>query len=215
MKIKFYYLLLFLLAKAFQPLFSQDAKKLILSIEYSPNLSQLTSGFITETPKISHHVVLRAGLMTHRNIIPSIGFGYFNTGFVESGFTNISGPIQSLKFVHNYNYLYIPIGAKIKFNDLYFLPELGLAFNLSNRVTQVVEFSNGITDRKTRNEVLNFGEFNKLSIPISLSVGKDFKFLNQAMSAGIKTYYDINKVVKGVTSNNHYYGIGLVLTANF
>lgn len=208
------YLILFNVLSVFQSLFSQDNKKFSLTIEYSPNYSRLTNEVINERFKLSYNALLRMSYHTNGKFKPTIGLGFLNTGELER--SDIGGQlgIESIKFVHNYNYLYVPIGAKINLGQLFFHPEIGLGVNTSNKTKQITEFTNGDTEKETIDEQLIAGEFNNLSIPISLSVGTDFKIASKSFSAGIKGYYGLNQVVKDVPRNNHYFGIGLIIAMN-
>ncbi|MCC6818323.1 MAG: outer membrane beta-barrel protein [Bacteroidia bacterium] len=196
-----------------QSLFSQN-NKFGLTIEYSPNYSRLSDEILNEKFKLSHNVLLRLNYKSDSNIKPTLGLGYFNTG--ELNQTVIGGTlgIESIKYFHNYNYVYLPLGAKINLGNLYLLPEIGIGINLSNKMKRVIEFTNGKTENETIDEHLNSGEFNKLSIPISISAGTDFKFGTKRFSTGLKGYYGLNRVVEDVPRNNHYYGIGLLVAMN-
>lgn len=208
------YLVLFMVIGVFQSLYSQNNKKFSLTIEYVPNYSRLTNEVINERFKLSHNALLRISYHTKGKIKPTIGLGFLNTGELER--SDIGGQlgIESIKFIHNYNYLYVPIGAKINFGQLFFHPEIGLGVNTSNKTKQITEFTNGDTEKETIDEQLIAGEFNNLSIPISLSVGTDFKIASKSFSTGIKGYYGLNQVVKDVPRNNHYFGIGLIIAMN-
>jgi len=207
------YLILFLLVSTSQILFSQE-NKFNLTIEYSPNYSGLTNEVVNEKAKLSHNALLRISYNTNGKIKPTIGLGFLNTG--ESENSEIGGQlgIESIKFIQNYNYLIVPIGIKYTVGKLYVLPELGIGINISNKTKQITEFSNGETEKETRDAGLNSGEFNKLSIPISLSIGTDLELFGKSFSTGLKGYYGLNQVVKDVPRNNHYFGIGLILAMN-
>ena len=110
--------------------------------------------------------------------------------------------------------MYIPVGAKINVGKLYFLPELGVGVNLSNRTQIITQFSDGQTAKITRDEPLIAGEFNKISIPLSLSVGTNFTVGDTSFSSGLKGYYGLNQVVSDVPRDNHYFGIGFILASN-
>lgn len=194
---------------------SQYDKKFIWTIEYSPNFSKLTDEFVDEDFKLSHNATFRVGYNTKSSIIPTVGIGFLNTGEKESkNFASSSG-IKKIEFYHSNNYLTIPLGVKINFNKFFILPEVGIAINLSNKFTQIIEFVNGSKDKKTKDELLNSGNFNKMSFPFSLSIGKNFTIDNHSFSAGLKCYYGLNKVISEVPRNNHYYGVGMVLALNF
>ncbi len=208
------YLILFMVLGVFQSLFSQDHKKFSLTIEYSPNYSRLTNEVVNERFKLSHNALLRMSYLSNGKIKPTIGLGFLNTGELErSDFGGQLG-IETIKFVHNYNYLYVPIGAKISLGQFYVLPEIGLGINISNKTKQITEFTNGDIEKETIDIQLIAGEFNNLSIPISLSVGTDFKIASKSFSTGIKGYYGLNQVVKDVPRDNHYFGIGLIIAMN-
>jgi hypothetical protein len=208
------YLILFMVVGVFQSLFSQENKKFGLTIEYSPNYSRLTNEVVNERFKLSHNALLRMSYNADSKIKPTIGLGFLNTGELESSELGGQLGIESIKFIHNYNYLYIPIGAKISFGQFYVIPEIGLGINISNKTKQITKFTNGETEKETRKEQPNSCEFNNLSIPISLSVGTDFKLAGKSFSTGIKGYYGLNQVVKDVPRDNHYFGIGLIIAIN-
>ena len=158
--------------------------------------------------------MLRISYHTNGKIKPTIGLGFLNTGELER--SDIGGQlgIESIKFIHNYNYLYVPIGAKINLGQLFFHPEIGLGVNTSNKTNQITEFTNGDTEKETIDEQLIADEVNNLSIPISLAVGLDFNIASKSFSSGIKGYYGLNQVVKDVPRDNHYFGIGLIIAMN-
>ena len=208
------YLVLLFVIGVFQSLFSQDNKKFSLTIEYSPNYSRLTNEVVNERFKLSHNALLRVSYNANGKIKPTIGFGFLNTGELER--SDIGGQlgIETISFIHNYNYLYVPIGAKISLGQFYVLPEVGLGVNISNKTKQITEFTNGDTKKETIDEQPIAGDFNNLSIPISISVGTDFKIASKSFSTGIKGYYGLNQVVKDVPRENHYFGIGLIIAMN-
>ena len=208
------YLILFMVVGVFQSLFSQDNKRFGLTIEYSPNYSRITNEVVNERFKLSHNALLRMSYHANGKIKPTIGLGFLNTGELESSELGGQLGIESIKYIHNYNYLYIPIGAKISLGQFYVLPEIGLGINVSKKTKQITEFTNGETEKETREETFNSGKFNNVTIPVSISVGTDFRMAGISFSTGIKGYYGLNQVVKDVPRDNHYFGIGLILAMN-
>ena len=185
--------------------------KFSLNLEYSPNVSKLTDAVADERYKLSHNALLRIEFNLENNIKPTIGIGFLNTGVVQI-FENDAFPaIESFKFIQNYNYLLVPIGAKIYFGNFYLLPEIGLAINIFNRTKEIIKFTNGETIKETKYAQSNPGEFNSVSIPLSLSIGKEFNFANKTFSTGLKGYYGLNNIIRGLPRNNHYYGLGLII----
>ena len=207
------YLILFLLLSTTQTLLSQE-NKFSLTVEYSPNFSMLTNEVVNEKFKLSHNALLRISYNTNSKIKPTIGLGFLNTGELESSQDGSHLGIESIKFIQNYNYLIVPIGFKYNISKLYVLPELGIGINISNKTKQITEFTNGETEKETRDAGLNSGEFNKLSIPVSISIGTDLELFGKSFSTGLKGYYGLNQVVRDVPRNNHYFGIGLILATN-
>jgi hypothetical protein len=208
------YLILILIISYSQSLLSQGNNKFILTIEYSPNYSRLTNEVVNERFKLSHNALLRISYSGNVKFKPTIGLGYLNTGELEKSEIGGQLGIESVKFIHNYNYLYLPLGVKINYGQFYFLPEIGLGINISNKTEQSTKFTNGETEKETKDVQLNSGEFNNFSIPISISMGTDFKLAGKSFSTGIKGYYGLNRLVKDVPRDNHYFGIGLIIATN-
>jgi len=208
------YLIFLVLLISAQPLSSQE-NKFGLTIEYSPNFSKLTDEVIDEKFKLSHNSLLRMTYQSKGKIKPTFGLGFLNTGELASSELSGTLGIESIKFIQNYTYIYIPIGAKINFKNLYILPELGVAINVSKTTKIVTDFSNGETEMETIEAVFNSGEFNKYGIPFSFSVGTKLTLNNLSFTTGLKGYYGLTQVVKNVPRNNHYFGIGLLLAMNF
>jgi len=195
-------------------LFSQE-KKFGLTIEYAPNYSKLTNeGLIDEKFKLSHNALVRISANTDGNLKPTIGLGFLNIGDVVTSPIGGQLGIESIKYIDNHNYIYIPVGAKINFGTLFLLPELGIGVNLSNRTTQITRYTNGETEKESRDQQLYGGKFNKISIPMFLSFGTDFMVGKQSFSTGLKAYYGLNQVVRNVPRKNHYFGFGLILAMN-
>lgn len=207
------YLITLLLFSFSQICFSQE-NKFNLTVEYSPNFSKLTDEVVDEKFKLSHNATLRISYNAHGKIKPSIGLSFLNTGELEKSEIGGQLGIESVKFVQNHNYLMIPIGFRYTIGRLYILPEIGFALNISNRTRQITQFSNGETERETQDMGLNFGEFNKLTIPILVSIGTDLELFGKSFSTGIKGYYGLNQVVNDVPRNNHYFGFGILLAMN-
>jgi len=211
---KMKYLVLLLFTGISHALISQERHKFSFTIEYSPNFSRITNDVVNEEFKLSHNAVVRIGYKTKGSIQPTLGLGFLNTGEIERSEIGGQLGIESVQFIHSFNYLHIPIGAKINLGLVYFLPEISLGINLSNKTRQITEYSNGETEREVRDHQLNAGEFNKLSFPVSLSVGTDFRLGGKSFSTGIKGYYGLNEVVAEVPRDNHYFGAGLILAMN-
>ncbi len=195
-----------------QPLWTQG-NKTSLAFEYSPNFSKVTNASIllNQKYKLSHHALLRLEYDSGGKIVPTIGLGFFNTG--ESFKTEIRGEsdLDKVKTIDSHNYVFIPLGAKISFGNFFVLPEIGLGIKISSTTKTINTFDNGETSVESSDNTLLSGEYNKFSIPFSLSIGKEFIIGSLTCSAGFKGYYGINEVVKNVPRSNHYFGLGVLL----
>ena len=141
-----------------------------------------------------------------------MGIGFLNTGsFARQEVTNNQLGLRRVTFFQNYNYVFIPIGAKISIGSYYALPEIGLAFNVSNKTRQITEFTDGQVVKETRDMQLNFGTHNPLTIPLNIAIGRNINVGKFSFSTGIKGYYSLNQVVKDVVRDNQYFGFGIFI----
>jgi len=143
--------------------------------------------------------------------MPSLGIGFLKTGERSTQvFSDIIGA-QSITFKDLYNYLTLSLGAKIKVRSLYVLPEIGIGINLSNKLRRIIRFSDGDVERETFDGALIFGSFNRITVPVAVTIGKEFSVGSQVLAAGIRSYYGLNRVIRDLPRNGHYFGIGLNL----
>ena len=211
----FKYLLLFLLLTFAQTIFSQE-NKFGLTIEYAPSVSRFTRGGDIEKFNFSQNAVLRVSYNTEGNINPTLGLGFLNTSGIQ--FHDFSrelfqGQIE-MKSIHNYNYVYIPIGVKIDFSTFYLLPEIGFGVIVSNRIKQIKKYPIVNDERIVQVVSRDLEVFNTSTIPVMLSIGKDFKLGDYSFSTGVKGYYGLNQVTRDRQRNDHYFGVGLLLAIN-
>lgn len=214
-KCTLYSLVFFVIVSVFQSLHAQESKRFDLSLEYSPNFSIVTDEFIYENFKLSHNALLRIAYKGDLNFEPTIGIGFMNTGNLAE--TNHGGHlgIESFKEIRNYNYMFIPVGAKINRGKFYFLPEIGLGVYLFNRKKQIITFTSGETKKETFVEIPIHGKFNRIFIPLSMTLGYRFSGVAKTFSTGMKSYYGLTRVVKGAPRSGHHFGIGLFLAYDF
>ena len=203
-------LILFLLVCTSHAIFSQGDAKFKLTLEYSPNYSKVTSGFERIGSKVSHNALLRINYIANGKVEPTVGIGFMNTGDLTTSEPGGQLGFESIRIVNSYNYLYVPIGVKFNFGNLYLLPELGIGLNIFNRTKTEATFINGETELRIADLQATSGEVNQWSVPISLSFGFDFVLGTRSFSTGVKGYYSLNQLVnEGL--RNHYHGIGLIL----
>ena len=182
--------------------------------EFLQPFSKLTDEIVNERFKLSHNGLLRIQYNSKHKFNPTFGLGFLNTGELEKSDIGGQFGIEEVKFIRNHNFLYIPVGVKINFDKFYLLPEVGFGYSISNTKKQVINYTNGETEKVKLDETLLVGDYNKYVIPISLIIAKEFGIGSKTISTGLKGYYGMNKVVKDVPRNNHYFGIGIVLALN-
>lgn len=209
------YLFLLLSLVVSQTICSQE-NRFGLTVEYVPGLSKFTPGEEFEKHNYSHNAILRVSYNTKGSIKPTVGLGFLNTSGIE--FEDFSreifqGQIE-IKNIHQYNYLYIPVGAKINFSKFYVLPEIGFGMIVSNRIKQIKKHPMVSDEEFIQVLSHDLEEFNTLTIPAILSIGRDFEWGNYSFSTGIKGYYGLNQISKYQQRNDHYVGVGLILAIN-
>ena len=209
------YVLLTLFTSVFTLVLTGQNPKFTLSLEYSPNYSKITDNNVNEKVKFSHSIFLKSEFIFKGNIHPTFGIGFLNTGEQESTKGIGELEIEEVIFKHNYNYLLIPFGVNLRINNIYINPELGIGYNISNKMMTITKYSEGKVEKKSQDEDLYSGKLNSISIPVLLSLGYEFNLGNMSFLSGIKGYYGINKVVRGISINPHYYGLGLLFGMKF
>jgi len=191
-------------------IYCQD-KNLEYSFEFSPLWSAVSgsnSGLSTTGTGMS---VARVELRTEKLIEPTGGLALIATGSSTKSELGGTLGIEKVTFSDTYYYLAILAGGKFSFDRYFMLLESGLGYNYSNKTRTKTEFTNGEKETMRDNATLNSGEFNKLTIPLVLSVARKFKVRKNEVYLGLKAYYGINQVVTNVPRNNHYYGLGFTV----
>ena len=191
-----------------------NSRRFDLEVEYSPNYSKLTNEIVEERLKISHNALLRVTYLTGGRLQPSAGIGFFNTGEVEKDKIIGDSELESVKFIQNYNYIYVPVGIRVDLDNFYLRPELAMAIALVHRSKVIAKEIDGERRVYKSEAELASGEFNKVAFPLSLAIGKDFKLAKLSLSSGLKGYYGLNQVVRNVRRDNHFFGFGLFVAGS-
>ncbi len=195
-------------------LYSQTSK-FHLIIEYNPNFSIITDAYAHEKFKFSHNVFLKSEYFFKEKFSGTLGIGFLNTG--EKEVSDLGGQmgLQEISFIHDYNYITVSPGIKFYFKSFFINPEIGLGIHILSQTTQTIVYTNGKEEIKKADEKLISGTFNKITLPLLVSIGKEFPIHNIKLLLGIKSYFSINELVRGVPRNNHYYGIGVLAGIKF
>lgn len=187
---------------------SAQERKFSVVIEYSANLSKVTNSQGRNKDKLSHMGFLKLEYETNKIIKPLIGIGFLNTGEIEED-RPINFDIVYYCGVLNYNYLVIPVGASISVRSFFINPEIGVGYNLSDQVTQRITYVTGEVEVGKREIGGDQRPINKFSVPVFLTIGKDFKIGNKLLSTGLKGYFGLNQIMDDNNRNHHYYGVGI------
>ncbi len=204
------YILLSVFLSVYTLVLTGQNSRYAFSLEYSPHCSKITDNFISEKLKISHNIFLKSEYISNGTIHPVFGIGFLNTGEKETSEIRTLD-IEEVIIKHHYNYLLFAFGASIKVQGFYLNPELGVGYNISNKMMTITQYSNGKVEKKYRDEDLFSGEFNSISFPFLLSLGYEFQIGKVGLLSGLKGYYGMNKIVDDSPRKGHYYGFGLFL----
>jgi hypothetical protein len=187
----------------------------ILSLDYSLNFSAITDEIVSEDAKLSHNAFAKIEYSLSENLSLVSGLGFLNTGTVIE--SNLGGTLGIEKFtiVSNYNYIIIPIGIKYYFGKFFLAPEIGFGILVHEMEKLTREYSDGSKETEKRKGEFYSGEINQFSIPLILSIGRNFNIKNFDFYLGFKGFYSLTEVVKNVPRNNHYFGLGLLIGAKF
>jgi hypothetical protein len=185
--------------------------KFQLGLEYSPHFSRLTNEVVEESLKFSHHLFLKVEYPVNPNLTITSGLGYLNTGERELGNLTGTEELKAVRIVHHHNYIAIPVGIKYFAGKYFIQPEIAAAININNRRKIVIVENDGDRRVERMDEVYYTGKINSLSVPVFLTLGKEFHMNKMRVMTGIKGYYSLNEVISGAPRNGHYYGFGLVL----
>lgn len=191
-------------------------KKISLSVQYAPNLSKITSKFKFGKYKLSHIGLIEMQYKISNNILPTVGIGFMSTGETSESIIIRSIGNTSIKSKVSYKYMIVPIGVKLKFSSIFIKPAFGFAYYLSNKNKIISIDENGVKTKRNE-EVETQGEvaFNKLTIPVFLTIGKEFRLNKLKVETGVKGYYGLQPIVINTAANsvkskfNKYVGVGL------
>lgn len=179
--------------------------------EYSMNWSKISNELADAQYKISHNGFLKANYDLSSHIALSAGIGILNTGEQYNEEVVGSPELERILYIDNYNYLVFPVGSIFRLGSFYVHPEIGFGLNLSNRTKVRTTYEDGTTDTELFDSALIFGDYNKFTAPVLLTIGHEFPVSSFTLVAGFRGYYSITQVYRDVSRNGHYFGFGLYM----
>jgi len=192
-------------------LLAQDTKTFDLTIDYSPNFSQLSNELVDESPKFSHNSFIKVEFPISNAYSLNLGMGFMNFGTLVKSDIGGGNEIERIKIVSNYHYVNIPVGIKFRFNKFFVNPESSIGILVHEKEKFITYFTDGDKNTEKRDGNFGNGSLNKLPISLILSAGREFKINNMDLILGLRGYYSVSQLVLDVPRKNRFMGIGLLV----
>jgi len=196
-----------------------QTNKFTFGLEYSPNFSNITQEhfqFYTGEVgglRFSNNIFLKGGYQLLPKLYATAGIGILETRELIT--VELSNYMEIAKaeadFFHYY--IVVPVGITYHLGSFYINPEVGIGWNIDNRVEIQVYNTDGSqredSDRRNRNGNTN------TTFPVLLSIGHEIKIDKVSILLGIKGYYSIKPQGENFYEKWHYYGFGFVTGVRF
>jgi len=198
-----------------------QSKSLDFSLEYAPNYSKLTNvrGFENQGKfYFSNQLFIKAEYELTRHFSITAGLGYVNTREKETLLLNGFEGIDYIDQYVNHNYILAPIGLKYNIGSFYLNPEIGFGvniFHIGPPTKQISVLTNGQKIVQRYNDNFTPNNFNKLTMPVFLTLGKEFELKKVSLLFGLRGYYSLESVVDRPFWGQHYIGFGLMTGIRF
>jgi len=190
-------------------------KKLKLSLEYMGATTKISEGGIRSQDVYGQSGALHVEYPVAQDVRIRVG-----VGLLQVGEKILAEPNLEFRFIeetYTHTYVYVPVGLRLISGNYFIIPEIGFAFNRSNRIdTYQISFLND----EGREEEFRFssdiqlteGSFSSLTIPIALSAGVLIPIKQDiGITISAKIFTSTNSIVKDITRKNRYSGAGLVV----
>lgn len=197
---------------------SGQADKLFVSLDYSPNVTSVTSPFGTVergTFRYAGNLFAKVGYKVTDHLFVSAGFGYLNAkDFVSYDFIP-QVEYDRIEQLRIHSYVVAPVGLTYYMGSFFISPEIGIGWNVANRHKDVLYANDGTITRGERKDEYNIYDVNTMTFPLFLSLGNEIEFNTCSLLLGVKGYYALNSIGQHGTNAGHYYGFGLLAGVKF
>jgi hypothetical protein len=210
-------LLTFLMLSFFSHL-SGQGNKMFVSLEYSPNFTSTTNPFGISnngTFRFASNIFAKAGYRVTRNLYANAGIGYLNTKDFFSADFNAQSEYDRIEQLRRHAYVITPVGFTYFMGSFFVSPEIGIGWNVSNSMKDVIYLQDGSSTGNEWVDEHNIYDVNEATYPLLLSIGNEIKFNSWSLMLGMKGYYSLNSIGQRATNAGHYYGFGIMTGVKF
>jgi len=198
---------------------SGQQKKFSFGFEYSPVFSNNTSEFQDGENagfRLTQNAFIKIGYGLNQQLELTSGIGFMNTRTFERLELNGQLDINFINLQRFHDFAVVPLGIKLNIGTFFINPEVGIAYNFRNPTRQwsSVNVGNGEEIIESHyNDNFNTPVFNKITYPIFLTIGNEFRYHSVSLLAGIKGFYSFSK--SNTHPVGHPYGVGVMAGVKF
>lgn len=207
-----------LFALAFLGHIFAQSDKLFFSLEYSPNMTSVTSPFgrpSDGTFRFANNIFAKAGYKLAGNLYANAGIGYLTTKEFVSFDYEILPDITRFEQLRIHAYVVAPIGFTYYMGSFFVNPEIGIGWNVGNRMKDEIFYSDGTVVENEWVDEQNVYDVNETTYPLFLTIGDEIRFNSWSVLIGLKGYYALNEIGGRLTYARHYYGFGIMTGVKF
>lgn len=191
-----------------------------IGLEYSYAFSRVTEPrfhpFNTRGFYPSGNIFIKGDYTIMKNMDITLGAGYLVTKEMDKLPFGLLPDTDLTEIYSTHEYFVIPAGIKYHFGSFYIHPELGLAFQERHLIENI---SYTINQNSTQISGTIFESqlttYNRITIPVFLTIGNEIDLGKIKLLLGIKSYYSMNSIYTVPLRPSRYYGFGVMAGVSF
>jgi len=200
---------------------SGQMDKFTFGLEYSPNFTSVTQPYGSQLTnsegafRFANNLFLKGGYKLMNNLYATGAIGLLGTR--EFLTLDFGGQMEINKVESNrfHSYVVAPIGFTYYLGSFYISPEVGIGWNVSNRIKSHWYYTDGSELESEYIDKDNIDNINETTYPLFLSVGNEIRMKSYTILLGVKGYYSLNSFGQRASNAGHYYGFGVVTGVRF
>jgi hypothetical protein len=181
---------------------------------YDGYISSITNKIVDlETPRYTQKVaVFTEYPIVQNKLFVGSGLGFLQTGNRSFSEFGDQGFIKSIKFVDNYNYVFIPTRLKYSIRNFLFIGSIDHNFNIGGSTISVrVNQDDSVQRDKDEVNIIGGSIGGYLAV---FDLGVYYTIFDHFI-LGVKGMHSLNQVVVGVPRDNKVRGVGMSLGYKF